>query len=264
MTGGDDLSQTQRIQAAVGGEANIIASSVLYEASNTSSTGCDTVSYLCNGMPLTATQEGLLNFNSSVALPLNAEFAFPGDDSYSEFSSGNLIADPFSYVAATPTQNGNTVQVLFDNGDILTEGDTYDLIGDPELTFFNPLPNGAVPLADGVLVSVIPDATPGGANQLINPIDDSPITTDVFGNPRTNDLGFRDIGAVQVQGELGDMNCDGAVDLLDVDPFILAISDPAGYGAAYPDCDINQADCNQDGVVNLLDVDPFIAILGGG
>jgi hypothetical protein len=92
------------------------------------------------------------------------------------------------------------VQALFDNGDILTEGDTYDLIGDPGLTFFNPLPNGAVPLADGVLVSVIPDAMPGGANQLINPIDDSPITVDVFGNPRTNVLGFRDIGAVQVLG----------------------------------------------------------------
>ena len=68
------------------------------------------------------------------------------------------------------------------------------------MTFFNPLPNGAVPLADGVLVSVIPDATPGEANQLINPIDGSPITVDVFGNPRTNVLGFRDIGAVQVLG----------------------------------------------------------------
>ena len=200
MTGGDDLSQTQRIQAAVGGEANIIASSVLYEASNTSPVGCDTVSYLCSGMPLTATQGGLLNFNSSVALPLNAEFFFPGKDSYSEFSSGDLIADPFSYVAATPTQDGNTVQGLFDNGNILTEGDTYDLISDSGLTFFNPLPNGAVPLVDGVLVSVIPDATPGGANQLINPIDGSPITADVFGNPRTNALGFRDIGAVQVLG----------------------------------------------------------------
>ena len=121
MTGGDDLSQTQRIQAAVGGEANIIASSVLYEASNTSVVGCGTVSYLCSGMPLTATLEGLLNFNSSVALPLNAEFFFPGENSYSEFSSGNLVADPFSYVAATPTQDGNTVRDLFDNGSIITE-----------------------------------------------------------------------------------------------------------------------------------------------
>lgn len=211
MTGGDDLSQTQRIQAAVGGEANIIASSVLYDASNTSSTGCNTVSYLCNGMPLTATQGGVLNFNSSVAVPLNAEFAFLGNDSYSEFSLGNLIADQFSYVAATPTQASNIVRGLFDNGDILTEGDTYDFINGFGLTFFNPLPNGAIPLVDGVLVSVIPDATPGGSNQLINPIDGSPITTDVFGNPRTNGAGFRDIGAVHTPEPLTVLGAAAAV-----------------------------------------------------
>ena len=203
MTGGDDLSQTQRIQAAVGGEANIIASSVLYEASNTSSTGCGTVSYLCSGMPLTATQGGLLNFNSSVALPLNAEFFFPGKDSYSEFSFGNLVAGDYSYIAATQAQDADAVRALFGNLSILTEGLVYDLVetGIPEFPFlFGQLPNGAVPLVDGVLVSVIPDATPGGANQLMNPIDGSPITADVFGNPRTNVLGFRDIGAVQVLG----------------------------------------------------------------
>ena len=54
---------------------------------------------------------------------------------------------------------------------------------------------------------------------------------------------------------LGDVNLDGAVNLVDVDPFVdlLGIGD---YQA--------EADCNQDGVVNLLDVDPFIAILVGG
>ena len=54
---------------------------------------------------------------------------------------------------------------------------------------------------------------------------------------------------------LGDVNCDGEVNLLDVDPFIDAISS-GEYNA--------KADINQDGVVNLLDVDPFIAILSGG
>ena len=53
----------------------------------------------------------------------------------------------------------------------------------------------------------------------------------------------------------GDVNCDGEANLLDVDPFVGAIS-TGEYNV--------KADCNQDGVVNLLDVDPFIAILGGG
>jgi hypothetical protein len=203
MTGGDDLSQTQRIQAADGGEANVLASSILYDPSNTSSTGCNSgiIAYGCNGMPLTATLDGVLNFESSVALPLSAGFFFPGRESYSEFSSGDLVADDYSYIEATQAQDANAVKSLFDNPNILTEGYTYDLIVDalvPEIAFFNPLPEGAVPALDGVLVGVIPNAGPGGVNQLINPIDGRPITTDVYGNPRTNAFGFRDIGAVQV------------------------------------------------------------------
>lgn len=53
---------------------------------------------------------------------------------------------------------------------------------------------------------------------------------------------------------LGDVNGDGAVNLLDVAPFIDAITN----GPYIPEADINQ-----DGFVNLLDVDPFIALLGG-
>ncbi len=52
----------------------------------------------------------------------------------------------------------------------------------------------------------------------------------------------------------GDVNLDGEVDLLDVDPFVSAIG-----GGVY----IPEADCNCDGEVNLLDVDPFVAILSG-
>ena len=54
---------------------------------------------------------------------------------------------------------------------------------------------------------------------------------------------------------LGDINCDGVVNLLDVGPFIEAI----GNGVLDP-----KADLNEDGADNLLDVAPFIDILGGG
>ena len=53
---------------------------------------------------------------------------------------------------------------------------------------------------------------------------------------------------------LGDMNCDGQVDLLDVAPFVKFLSS----GVYAP-----QADINQDGAVNLLDIDPFVTFLGG-
>ncbi len=62
---------------------------------------------------------------------------------------------------------------------------------------------------------------------------------------------------------LGDLNCDGLVDFFDIDPFVMAITDPAGYVAAYPDCDIMLADCNGDGIVDFFDIDAFVALVVG-
>ena len=53
---------------------------------------------------------------------------------------------------------------------------------------------------------------------------------------------------------LGDVNCDGSVDLLDIAPFIEALQ----TGPLEP-----KADMNQDGQVNLLDVATFIDLLAG-
>jgi hypothetical protein len=61
----------------------------------------------------------------------------------------------------------------------------------------------------------------------------------------------------------GDMNCDGVVDLDDVPAMVLALIDPDEYAAQYPDCDIATGDMNEDGDVNGLDLQPFVnALLG--
>ncbi|TWT41906.1 hypothetical protein RAS1_30300 [Phycisphaerae bacterium RAS1] len=62
----------------------------------------------------------------------------------------------------------------------------------------------------------------------------------------------------------GDMNCDGAADILDINAFILALIDPFAYAAQFPGCDINNGDLNGDGSVNVLDINPFVALLAGG
>lgn len=54
---------------------------------------------------------------------------------------------------------------------------------------------------------------------------------------------------------LGDVNCDGTVDLLDVGPFVDLITN-----SEFSD----KADINLDGEVDLLDVEPFVALLSGG
>ena len=62
----------------------------------------------------------------------------------------------------------------------------------------------------------------------------------------------------------GDLNCDGAVNFGDIDPFVLALTDAAGYAAAFPNCNRIAADTNGDGVVNFGDIDSFVALLTGG
>ena len=68
------------------------------------------------------------------------------------------------------------------------------------------------------------------------------------------DAVFTTVTINSVVNLIGDINCDGAVDLLDVSPFVDALS--SGEFVA-------KADINQDGAVNLLDVSPFIELLSG-
>ncbi len=62
----------------------------------------------------------------------------------------------------------------------------------------------------------------------------------------------------------GDVNCDGVVDFDDINPFVLALSDPGAYAALYPDCPFENRDVNNDGEFNFDDINPFVAILSGG
>lgn len=70
---------------------------------------------------------------------------------------------------------------------------------------------------------------------------------------------------VWLRGEVipdrGDLNCDGQVNFDDIDPFVLALIDPAEYGEQFPDCDPRQADVDENGVVDFNDIDPFVALV---
>jgi len=61
--------------------------------------------------------------------------------------------------------------------------------------------------------------------------------------------------------ETGDLNCDGAVNVFDIDPFVLALTDPVEYAALFPSCAYLLADANHDGEVNVFDIDPFVQLL---
>ena len=92
-------------------------------------------------------------------------------------------------------------------------------------------------------------------------------------------IGQPDAGAVMAGGDfeltggfwpgapvfqLGDLNCDGTLDAFDIDPFVLALTDPVGYAQQFPDCDRMLADIDGDGDIDAFDIDPFVTLLTGG
>lgn len=69
----------------------------------------------------------------------------------------------------------------------------------------------------------------------------------------------------QVVWILGDMNGDGFFNGADIDPFFLALGDPAAFALQYPNVDAAAVgDMNGDGLFNGADIDPFFAALGAG
>jgi len=59
----------------------------------------------------------------------------------------------------------------------------------------------------------------------------------------------------------GDLNCDGTVDVNDVDPFVLLMADPQLWQRRHPRCLALNGDINNDGVADFGDINPFIKLL---
>jgi hypothetical protein len=62
---------------------------------------------------------------------------------------------------------------------------------------------------------------------------------------------------------VGDTNCDRRITFSDINPFVLALSDPDEYRRRYPNCNWRNADCNDDGRVLFDDIHPFVLLLSG-
>ena len=194
-------SNIQRLQAFAGGELNITASSILQDVLYNNYNACNSDPYACAGKPLTAFDGGTITLKQSYVSLINAQDGLipAGVPSYSialdPSNAGSLVALDSVWLQSTPSQSAADLQSLFGNASLLTSGIPLILedFGGGASAYY-PLPSGAYPNPDGPLIDQISDAN--GANQLINPIDGSPILLDVFGNPRTRN-GLRTIGAVQ-------------------------------------------------------------------
>ena len=103
-------------------------------------------------------------------------------------------------------------------------------------------------------------STDGGASWLVFGVGlPNVVVNDFAFQPETRELFAGTYGRSIFSTELddfliGDVNCDGELNLLDVTPFVEAVSN----GVLDP-----KADMNQDGADNLLDVVPFIDAIAG-
>jgi subtilase family serine protease len=64
----------------------------------------------------------------------------------------------------------------------------------------------------------------------------------------------------------GDMNCDGVIDLGDINPFVLYMSNFVLWQDTYPICPANVGDINDDGTYgqwSFDDINPFVALMVG-
>lgn len=59
----------------------------------------------------------------------------------------------------------------------------------------------------------------------------------------------------------GDLDCDGQVAFLDINPFVLRLSNPSAYVGMYPDCPDRNADIDGNGAVDFGDINPFVTLL---
>ena len=88
-----------------------------------------------------------------------------------------------------------------------------------------------------------------------------PGDTDIDGQKRVwngrVDMGSDEFGSFA----FGDVNCDGTINALDIEPFLVALFEPGQYSARFPNCDIELADLNGDGAIDALDIEPFLGLL---
>ena len=68
---------------------------------------------------------------------------------------------------------------------------------------------------------------------------------------------------IQAGPQQGDLNNDGAVNFGDINAFVQALADPAGYQTQFGFPPERAGDLNCDGVADFGDINPFVALLAG-
>lgn len=107
------------------------------------------------------------------------------------------------------------------------------------------------------------DASRGGPFAIYTPATTNDCGNDSFRFRVRNGSAVSNIATVWIDYGLcdGDLNCDGAVSVSDIGPFVLALAQPANYAADYAACDPLAADFSGDGFVTVDDISGMVDLL---
>lgn len=83
---------------------------------------------------------------------------------------------------------------------------------------------------------------------------------DLDGHPRIARF-VVDMGAYEIP--FGDLDCSGAINFGDINPFVLLLTNPPAYAQMYPDCPPLHGDLDANGEVGFGDINPFVTVLTG-
>jgi hypothetical protein len=189
--GGNDSLDDNRFLAGAGGTINATASTIVADLVSLSGSNA------ADGVPLDAAGGTIALRSAAVMVTTYDADGFSGQIGYRATAGGVLTADAYSWVRPTPAQTASLLPTLFSQPSLITgeRGLPVDVISvSPLIESTLSFPLATWPLENGVLIGVVPDAD--GANVLLNPIDGSVITLDVFGQARTTG-GLRNVGAVE-------------------------------------------------------------------
>ena len=158
--------------------------------------------------------------------------------------AGTYTASTCTYMTATTNQTeAQLISVTNQLSLLVNPPQAMGLLRET-LPYYRNEADYAYPLLSGPLIDCVPDANT--VNQLINPQDNSIIQVDVFGSPRVDNNGRRNIGAIQNSLapflSARDNGPSGAVPLSWVPP--LQPGNLTGYHICY--CPTSAPQCNLD------------------